>query len=62
MKNLSKKITAFLTDEQGAETVEWVIVVALVAGIGVAALSGEGGLATAIKGGITSITGALDKV
>ena len=31
MKNLTKKITAFLTDEQGAETVEWVIVVALVA-------------------------------
>ena len=29
MKNLTKKITAFLTDEQGAETVEWVIVVAL---------------------------------
>ena len=32
MKNLTKKITAFLTDEQGAETVEWVIVVALVVG------------------------------
>ena len=53
MKNLTKKITAFLTDEQGAETVEWVIVVAIVAGIAVA------GYQTTLGGAITGAIGTV---
>jgi Flp pilus assembly pilin Flp len=29
MKNIINKITAFIADESGAETVEWVMIVAL---------------------------------
>lgn len=29
MKNITKNITAFIADESGAETVEWVMIVAL---------------------------------
>jgi Flp pilus assembly pilin Flp len=29
MKNIINKITAFIADENGAETVEWVMIVAL---------------------------------
>ncbi|OTE97458.1 hypothetical protein BCS42_05480 [Crenothrix sp. D3] len=33
MKTLINKISAFLADEQGAETVEWVMIAAVLAGI-----------------------------
>lgn len=37
MKTLINKISAFLADEQGAETVEWVMIAAILAGIIIAA-------------------------
>lgn len=37
MKNLINKIKAFFADEQGAETVEWVMIAAVLAGIIIAA-------------------------
>ena len=58
MKNLIKKVSAFLTDEQGAETVEWVIVVAIVAGIAVVGYNGT--IGTSVTGAITDITGNID--
>lgn len=33
MKNLRKHINAFLADEQGAETVEWVMIAAILSAI-----------------------------
>jgi Flp pilus assembly pilin Flp len=33
MKNLVNKINAFLADDQGAETVEWVMIAAILAAI-----------------------------
>ena len=33
MKNIINKIKAFLADEQGAETVEWVMIAAILAAI-----------------------------
>lgn len=33
MKTLVNKITAFIADEQGAETVEWVMIAAVLAAI-----------------------------
>jgi Flp pilus assembly pilin Flp len=60
MKKLTKKITAFLTDEQGAETVEWVIVVAIVAGIGVTVLGSGGSIGGAITRGAAAIGVSLD--
>lgn len=40
MNNVINKIKAFLADEEGAEIVEWVIVVAILAAIAVAVYGG----------------------
>ena len=38
MKNIINKTKAFLADENGAETVEWVMIAAILAGIIIAAI------------------------
>ncbi|MDO9423555.1 MAG: hypothetical protein Q7T40_05135 [Methylobacter sp.] len=51
MKNIINKIKAFLADEQGAETVEWVMIAAVLAGIITVVFWGtlQGALNDAIK-------------
>jgi Flp pilus assembly pilin Flp len=50
MKKITSLVKAFIADEKGAETVEWVMVAAVLAGIIMASLWGtlKGGLDTAI--------------
>lgn len=59
MKTLVNKITAFIADEQGAETVEWVIIAAALAAILVVVFGPTGTLKTAIDGAMLKITNAL---
>ena len=58
MKNLINKIKAFFADEQGAETVEWVMIAATLAAIiGVVFWTTlQGGLNTAIGKIVTAMT------
>ncbi|MDD2659483.1 MAG: hypothetical protein PHY54_07365 [Methylococcales bacterium] len=51
MKNLINKISAFVADEQGAETVEWVMIAATLAAIILVVFWGtlQGGLNAAIN-------------
>lgn len=58
MKNLIHKTKAFLADEQGAETVEWVIVVTVLATI-IAATSWVS-LQDAVNSAITTIVNCMD--
>jgi len=50
MKNIVSKIKAFLADEQGAETVEWVMIAAILAAIIIVAFNQtlRGGVVAAI--------------
>ena len=52
MKNLVNKAKAFLADDQGAETVEWVMIAAILAAIITAVFWGQlqAALSTAIAG------------
>ncbi len=52
MKNAIKK---FLADEQGAETVEWVMIAAVLAGVIVATYGLSGGFRTNILDAFTNI-------
>jgi Flp pilus assembly pilin Flp len=53
MKNIINKTKAFLADENGAETVEWVMIAAVLAAIILAAFWGQ--LSTALTTALTSI-------
>jgi Flp pilus assembly pilin Flp len=54
-----KKIKTFLLDEKGAEMVEWILVVALIAIIAAAVFSNSGALMTAMNAGIANIANAM---
>ena len=54
MNVVINKIKAFFADEEGAEIVEWVIVVAILAAIAVTAYSGT--LGTAISTAVNNIS------
>jgi Flp pilus assembly pilin Flp len=58
MKNIINKTKAFLADEQGAETVEWVMIAAVLAAIILVVFWGslQTGLNTAISGIVTKMT------
>ena len=56
MKNAIKK---FLADEQGAETIEWVMIAAILATIIIATFATSGTFGAAIKTAITRIVTAL---
>lgn len=58
MKTLINKIKAFLADEQGAETVEWVMIAAILAAIIATAFWTN--LKVAVDGAITTITNCMD--
>lgn len=53
MKNLLNKIRAFLADEQGAETVEWVMIAAVLAAIIIAAFN------TTLRNGVINAIGGI---
>lgn len=57
MKNSISKIKKFLTDEQGAEAVEWIMVAAVLAAI--ITLVFWGTLKDAMNVGITKISAAM---
>jgi Flp pilus assembly pilin Flp len=60
MKKITNLVKTFFADEKGAETVEWVMIAAVLAGIIASAFW------VTLKGGvdasITSITGSMTKV
>lgn len=58
MRTLINKISVFLADEQGAETVEWVMIAAILAAIIATAFWTN--LRTAVNTAITTITGCMD--
>jgi len=55
MKNLRKHINAFLADEQGAETVEWVMIAAVLASIIALSFGPTSGLGLAVTTAVTAI-------
>lgn len=57
MRTLFSKIRDFLRKEEGAEMVEWVIVVAILAAIALAVYAGD--LNTAISGAISTIASII---
>ncbi|MDD5322810.1 MAG: hypothetical protein PHD43_19800 [Methylococcales bacterium] len=58
MKNIVNKINAFLADEKGAETVEWVMIAAVLAGI--IAFAFWTTLKGAVDGAITTISTCIE--
>jgi Flp pilus assembly pilin Flp len=56
MKNLVNVTKAFIADEKGAETIEWVMVAAALAAVIIAVYGNTGTLRTALNGVITTIT------
>ena len=58
MENLMNKIKSFLVNEDGAETVEWAIVAAILAVLAVNIYSGT--LNTALAAAIGKITAAIN--
>jgi pilus assembly protein Flp/PilA len=54
MKNLINKLKAFFADEQGAETVEWVMVAAVLTAIIIAVFNTS--LRNALTGAMSNIT------
>lgn len=60
MNKITNQLKAFFADEKGAETVEWVMIAAVLAGIIVAAFwtTLQGG----VNGAITNITTNMTKV
>lgn len=60
MKKITNLVKAFFADEKGAETVEWVMIAAVLAAIIVAAIWGT--LQGGVNGAIQSITGNMTTV
>ena len=58
MKNIMSKIKTFLVNEDGAETVEWAIVAAILSVLAV--LTYNGALNTALAAAIGKITAAIN--
>ena len=58
MENLMNKIKSFLVNEDGAETVEWAIVAAILSVLAV--LTYNGALNTALAAAIGKITAAIN--
>lgn len=60
MKKTTSLMKGFFADEKGAETVEWVMIAAVLAGI--IAVAFWQTLQTGVDGAITSITGSMTQV
>jgi Flp pilus assembly pilin Flp len=57
MKKITNLVKGFLADEKGAETVEWVMIAAVLAGIITVVFWGT--LQTGLETAITNITGQM---
>ena len=60
MKNIYNKLLAFLVDEEGAETVEWVMIAAVLATVIIAAFNTS--LKGSVTGAMTAITGDITTI
>ena len=56
-----KKIISYLRDQQGVETLEWILIGGLITGVGIALYPGalQTGLTTVLNGIVTTIQGAM---
>lgn len=55
---LMKKIKAFLSNEKGAETVEWIAIAAIIVTLGGAAYN-TAGISTTISAGLNAVSTAI---
>jgi Flp pilus assembly pilin Flp len=60
VKNLVTKISSLLNNEEGAEMVEWIVVVAVLAVVALAVFGPNGVLQNALTGGINVIANSLN--
>ena len=60
MADLVRNLLAHLRDENGAEMVEWIVVVAVLAVVALAVFGPNGVLQTALNGGINVISNSLN--
>jgi Flp pilus assembly pilin Flp len=60
VKNLVTKISSLLSNEEGAEMVEWIVVVAVLAVVALAVFGPNGVLQNALTGGINVIANSLN--
>jgi Flp pilus assembly pilin Flp len=62
MLEIMKKILSRVRDEKGAEMVEWIVVVAVLAVVALAVFGPNGVLQTALNGGINKISNSLNQL
>jgi len=62
MLNVLAQLLARLRDEQGAEMVEWIVVVAVLAVVAFAVFGPNGVLQNALQGGINVIANSLNQL
>ena len=60
MKTLVTKVSSLLSNEEGAEMVEWIVVVAVLAVVALAVFGPNGVLQNALTGGINIIANSLN--
>jgi Flp pilus assembly pilin Flp len=56
-----KRVIAYLRNQQGVETLEWILIGGLITGVGIALYPGalQGGLTTVLNDIVTTIQGAM---
>ena len=60
MKTLVTKVSSLLSNEEGAEMVEWIVVVAVLAVVALAVFGPNGVLQNALTGGINILANSLN--
>jgi len=62
MKNFVAKISNLVGNERGAEMVEWIVVVAVLAVVALAVFGPNGVLQNALSGGVNTIANSLNSL
>lgn len=62
MAELIRKMLTYVRSERGAEMVEWIVVVAVLAVVALAVFGPNGVLQTALNGGINKISNSLNQL
>jgi Flp pilus assembly pilin Flp len=62
MQNLVAKISNLVSNERGAEMVEWIVVVAVLAVVALAVFGPNGVLQNALSGGVNTIANSLNSL
>jgi Flp pilus assembly pilin Flp len=62
MKNFVAKISNLVGNERGAEMVEWIVVVAVLAVVALAVFGPNGVLQNALSGGVNTIANSLNQL